>query len=222
MAAIPLNLILTGASTILGGIMSGSAQISAGDAQYRIAILNAESLLKTSESNAKLIEASTLENAAIEDFNARMSEAKARDALYRGAEEEKKQRLGIRGLIGSQRASFAAQGLELDLGSALDVQTDTAYQGELDALTIRTNAARESWGFQVEAEGARMQSRALKTIGTLQAANVREVGRVQAMSERMRGEYARSAGRAGGYSTILTTAGKVLNDIYGFNRREES
>src|SRR2546425_2565231 len=121
---IPLNLIIQGASTILGGIASGSAQIRAGDAQYRIAMVNAESLLKTSEANAQLIEQGSETNAKIDDFNARMSEAKAKDALYRSAEEEKKFRLGLRGAIGAQRASFAAQGIDVNLGSSLDVQTD--------------------------------------------------------------------------------------------------
>lgn len=61
-----------------------------------------------------------------------------------------------RGLIGAQRAGYAAQGVELDEGTAKAVQTQSAGMGELDALTIRNNAAREAWGYRVGATNSRM------------------------------------------------------------------
>ena len=91
--------------------------------------------------------------------NARMSEMQARDALRRGKEAEAASRQRTSKLIGSQRAALAAQGIRLDFGSALDVQQEAADIGELDALAIRTNAAREAFGYRAEALNATMQGR---------------------------------------------------------------
>lgn len=52
-------------------------------------------------------------------------------------------------LAGRQRAALAASGIDPNSGSALDIQRDTAETGALDALTIRNNAARQAYGYQV-------------------------------------------------------------------------
>jgi hypothetical protein len=88
--------------------------------------------------------------ADLADYNAAVATVQADDALARGAEEESRFRAGVRGMIGSQRAAFAAGNIDVAGGSALDVQADTAYLGELDALTIRNNAASEAWGYKVQ------------------------------------------------------------------------
>lgn len=89
------------------------------------------------------------------DFNARIAEMQAADALARGAEEEGRFRQGVESLIGSQRAGFAGQNVDVGYGSPVDVQADAAFLGELDALTIRSNARREAWGYEVQAENFR-------------------------------------------------------------------
>ncbi|MBD1412793.1 hypothetical protein NUJ30_08765 [Burkholderia contaminans] len=53
-------------------------------------------------------------------------------------------------MIGAQRAAMAANGIDLDSGSPLRLQQDTAKLGNVDALTIRNNAAREAYGYQVQ------------------------------------------------------------------------
>jgi hypothetical protein len=91
-----------------------------------------------------------------EDWNASVADLSATDALARGRAEESSFRTSIRGLIGTQRAGYAAQGIEVGSGSAAAMQGDTAYRGELDAQRIRSNAAREAWGFSVEAYDRRL------------------------------------------------------------------
>jgi hypothetical protein len=204
---------------LAGAGMSAFGQLKAGRAQDRLAKLNAESILETSELNAQLIEEGSETNAQIAEYNARMLEAKARDAVRRGFEDESRFRVDLRGLIGSQRAGYAGQGVDVSEGSPLDVQTDTAYQGELDALTIRTNAAREAWGFNVSAEDERMQAAAQRKLGKLQASSTRKVGRSEALSTRLSGQYARSAGNFGAASTLLGSAGSLLYQQYGFKKK---
>jgi len=88
-------------------------------------------------------------------FNAAIAEEQATDAIARGKEEEDRYRAQVRSRIGTTRAAFASQGVDVGSGSAVDVQADQAYLGELDALQIRNNAAREAWGYRVEATNYR-------------------------------------------------------------------
>lgn len=89
--------------------------------------------------------------------NALHAEEQAIDAIERGAAAEGKHRAGVRGLVGKQRAAMAAQGLDLTTGSAYEIQLESLGIGELDALTIRNNAATEAWGFKHEAADLRRQ-----------------------------------------------------------------
>lgn len=103
------------------------------------------------------------------EMNAAVADWQAADAIARGREAEGLQRQGTRQLIGAQRTSLAAQGIDIESGSAADVQGDSAYLGELDALTIRNNAARAAWGYQVDAVNLRQQGRLARMGSTTQA-----------------------------------------------------
>jgi len=65
-----------------------------------------------------------------------------------GNAQENQKRQQVRQVIASQRAAQASSGIDINSGSALDVQSDTAALGELDALTIRDNASRQARGFR--------------------------------------------------------------------------
>ena len=67
------------------------------------------------------------------------------------------------------RSSRGGAGAGIDSGSALGILGDTAVLGELDALQIRDNAAREAWRFQVQ--GANDQAQA--GLFGVEASNVR-------------------------------------------------
>ena len=104
-----------------------------------------------------------------QEFNAKVADLNAEDALQRGVDSEQRFRTSVRGLIGAQRAGFAGQGVEVGKGSAADVQADAAYLGELDARTLRHNSEREAWGFQVEATDRRMAADVARRGGQAQA-----------------------------------------------------
>lgn len=107
----------------------------------------------------------------IADRNAGIADWQATDALDRGKVEEGRQRKQTERVIGAQRAGFGMQGVDVNRGSALDVQADAAYLGELDALTIRNNAAKEAWGYTVQASNLRAQGRNAQREGTFGAFN---------------------------------------------------
>ena len=88
--------------------------------------------------------------AAVARNNQTIAQQNAQDALDRGAEQEQEQRKKTQLLIGQQRASLAAQGADLSSGNSLDLVSDIAGTGELDALTIRRNAQLEARQYQVQ------------------------------------------------------------------------
>jgi hypothetical protein len=94
----------------------------------------------------------------VERNNSQIATWQAQDAVDRGKIAEQRQRLQVARLAGTQRATFGSSGVELSSGSPLDVLMDTAQLGELDALTIRSNAEREAYGFRAQAGNLTAQS----------------------------------------------------------------
>ena len=108
--------------------------------------------------------------------NAITSQRQAADAIERGKIEEDQHRKKVQQLLGSQRAGISGSGFDLGDDTSLSILGDTAAMGELDALTIRNNAAREAWGFEVqgsnytaEAGLAKMRGQNAKTASMWQA-----------------------------------------------------
>ena len=103
--------------------------------------------------------------AAAANQNARIAEAQAHDAIERGGQEELRLRRQMAQLQGTQRSALAASGMDIDSGSALDVQDASMREGEQDAVAIRFNAAREGWGHQVQAANYRNEASAARAAG---------------------------------------------------------
>ncbi len=139
----------------------------------------------------------------LENYNASVAELQAEDAIARGHDEEGRFRAGVRGLIGSQRAGFAGQNVDVGVGSAVDVQADAAFLGELDALTIRNNAAREALGYHVEAENATRRGQ----IALKQGQYGQQAGYAQASGAKW--------AAAGTILGAATTASSLLYQRYG-------
>lgn len=108
--------------------------------------------------------------------NAKTTELMGADAIERGREEESRVRLMGRRTIGAQRASLAAQGVDIGVGSAADITADTALEVELDALTVRNNAAREAWGYKVKAQDLRAEGHLTARAGKQAARNTLLIG----------------------------------------------
>lgn len=102
-------------------------------------------------------------NAAALRRTAEQQNLQAQHAVDQGAVDEKVHRQKVQQLIGSQRAGASAGGLLVDSGTPGQVTSDTAGFGELDALTIRSNAARTAWGITNNAQDT-MASAGLATM----------------------------------------------------------
>lgn len=75
----------------------------------------------------------------VSEYNARQLENEATRTRNKGVEEEVEHRKLVKQLIGEQRATQAAAGVDVNSGSPLQLQVDTEMQGEIDALRIREN-----------------------------------------------------------------------------------
>lgn len=154
---------VSGVVTALGQISQGNAAKAQGD--YQAAVLR----------NNKIL-----------------ADRAAEDAVKRGDIAEGNQAYETKALIGRQRAQFAANGVDVNVGSAVDIQSDTAAIGQQAQLTIRSNAAREALGY--------------RTQGMNFAA---DAGLAEA-----RGKSAQTAGYMSAFGTVLDTAGSVASKWY--------
>lgn len=92
------------------------------------------------------------------DHNKRIANQAAADAELRGQAAESAHRFKVGALVSRQRSALAGAGAVVDVGSAFALIEDTAAMGELDVLTVRNNAARETWGYKSQATGFEYQS----------------------------------------------------------------
>ncbi len=72
---------------------------------------------------------------AADKYNAQVNENNAQMANQQAMAEAQKTRDRGRRLMGAQRAALSAAGVDIDSGSATDIQYDSSVQNELDALT---------------------------------------------------------------------------------------
>lgn len=201
---------ITLAAAAGGDIVSILGSIAAGHQQQLADVTSAATTAQIGELNAELISQGSQLNAGVDDFNAAALDLQAENAITNGETTEENFRQQIKSLIGSQRASYGAQGVEVSSGSALAVQEDTAKQGELDALQIRTNAAQEAWGYTIQAEGERLQATSTLTLGELQSRNTLQVALAQAANLRQTGQNVASATNWGAASSILQDTASIL------------
>jgi hypothetical protein len=116
--------------------------------------------------------------AAVAENNAKVAEWNAQDSIERGEIAEKQHRLKVSQIQGKQRSALASGGVEVDSGSALDVLEDTAYFGEMDALTIRSNSQREAYKYKVNAQNKQAQAGLYRMTGN----DAARAGKINAVS----------------------------------------
>jgi len=104
--------------------------------------------------------------------NQTIAQRNAALSLQQGQVQEDRQRLKTAQLLGSQRASLAAQGGDVNAGSDLDILGDTARAGESDAQTIHYNAMLQAYGHQREATAAGGQANLYSTNAANTMANL--------------------------------------------------
>lgn len=143
----------TGASQDAGAAAASAAQIAAKTAamaSLTMQVSGAASSAVGAYYSAKSTKASLNLQADLADINARMSESAAQSTLLTGQRQEQQSRIATANLKGTQRASMAANGIDLGEGTAAQVLTSTDVLGEVDAATIQANALHAAWGYRAQ------------------------------------------------------------------------
>lgn len=96
--------------------------------------------------------------AALAELNAQQSEKSAQQELYRGNEAVAQSTLRAGQVKSSQRAAMAANGVDLGVGSSVEILTSTDMAKDQDKNTIEANAIRSAWGYRVQATNQKNQA----------------------------------------------------------------
>ena len=125
--------------------------------------------LITSRSQASAIESESEFRQTSIKQQQNLQELRAKDAEKRGDREARAERRRSRKLIASQRASFAAQGVDVDLGTPSDLQEEARTIGAAEVATVKINAFREALGLRLGNEDLELQSRLTRIGGRLRS-----------------------------------------------------
>lgn len=148
---------------------------------------------KTAEANAQ----SANYQAAVARNNQILAGRYADLSTERGLVQSEFSNLQTRQKLGTARAGFAAQGVDVNSGSPLAVRQSIAEVGELDAQIIRQKAAEEAFGYKVKG-------------GDFAA---------EAELDKMKASNAITAGNFNVASSILGTASSVSGKWAGYQNR---
>lgn len=140
------------------------------------------------EQNAKATSEADFYQSQILQQNAQLAEQKAQFATEEGGAEAERKELATKANVGQIKAAQGASNIDVNSGSSVKVQRSAAELGALDAVTLRSNAARAAYGYQVQALSDTEQA----GLEATSAANAKTAGNIQAISSLIGG--ASSAG----------------------------
>jgi len=128
------------------------------------------------------------------DINARLAEKTAQSALSQGQQQVAQATMRAGQIKSAQRVALAANGVDLGVGNAAELQASTEIMKEIDKNTIEANAVRTAWGYRTQ--GVNYQNEA-----TMKRASAGAISPGMAAT-----------------STLLSEAGKVASSWYAMNK----
>lgn len=82
--------------------------------------------------------------------NAMFMEIQKNEILEQGRDQAAQREEAVRGMLGRQRVDLAAQGIQIDSGTAAAIQAETRQIGDEDIAAIKNNAWKQVWGIEIE------------------------------------------------------------------------
>lgn len=135
--------------------------------------------------------------------NKQIAEQNADYARSVGETQAQTEGMKTRASLGTVRAAQGASGLAIGEGSSADVTSSVGAIGDLNSAIIRSNAAKQAYGFEVEA----VQNEAQSKVFDLSA----EKAKLAAQGSRTGAEYAKRAGTLGVTSAVIGGVGSVAS-----------
>lgn len=106
---------------------------------------------------------------AIDEYNANIDDLQAAQTIEQGISDAGQTGVQGRRMIGAQRASYGAQGVDVNTGTAADIQHQTSQLTQQQTNALLVNAARTAWGYQSQAAGRRFAGDMAAQSGNLSA-----------------------------------------------------
>lgn len=156
-------------------------------------------------------------NAQIAANNAIIATQSANYAGAAGTAQAEQAGLQSRAKLGALVANEGASGVDINSGSNLQVQSSARELGELNAITIRSNAARTAYGYQVQGANDTAES----TLDSMAANNATTAGEIGAASSVLGGlgsaasNYAKFTMNGGGSGLNSGTSPTTDSSGYG-------
>jgi hypothetical protein len=104
------------------------------------------------------------------ESNQKFTQIAADSAISQGDIQAGQQAEKTKQEIGQQRVAAGATGADVNSGSAMTLQADTAWQGAQNEVTIKNNAWRTAFGYNVQGFNDKNQA-TLSRLGGTNAAN---------------------------------------------------
>lgn len=151
-------------------------------------------------------------NAAVARNNAIIANQNAEYAAKAGEAQAEQASLKSRAEVGAIKANQAAGNVDVNSGSALDVRSSAKELGQLNAITVRSNAARTAYGYQTQATGYKAQSQ----LDDFESSSAKSSGNIAALGTVIGGLGKASSGidGAGSSRPFGTNIGKSINAPY--------
>ena len=122
-------------------------------------------------------------------INAKLSDAQAKEAIARGDEAASNLKSEVNKIVSSQKAGFAASGIDVSSGIADKLATETQILGEMDAVRIKNNAWKEAFGYKTDALSASLQNKIQSAAARNSADNTILTGGIKAATNISQGIY---------------------------------
>lgn len=194
-------------ATTIAAVVAAAASVAAGAVSAVGSMQQADAASKAASYNSQL----AAENAQIANNNATQAAAS-------GEAQAEQQALKTRAEVGNIKANQSASGIDINSGSSVDVRSSAQELGELNALTVRSNAAKQAYGYETQAASETGQSQ----LDKMQASSASAAGSINAGSSVLGGvggaasNYANFLKVGGGGSTlgVAPTSDSAFGDAY--------
>jgi hypothetical protein len=205
----------------IGGIISALGAMQAARAQNQqrkfqadMGEINAKSQKQTLTYQSNVASLNAEHAKFVGDTNARIAELGAQSVLYQGERQVGALTMRAGNLKSAQRATMAANGIDLGSGNAAEVQASTEIMKEVDKTALEANAVRSAWGY-------RMQGTEAQNNANQQALNYEtsaEFGSVAARNTNAPQRGVDTSVFGAGASSLMSSAGTVAKSWYQSSR----
>lgn len=144
--------------------------------------IGAISSVSSAYAQSQALKANSYYQAGVSKLNAQLADMKSEDAIDRGGIQARDYQKEVDNMISDQRVAYGSQGIDVNFGSAADVQQQTREQGAMNVLKIKNNAYLEAWGYKSEAINDTAQGKFTQVSGDANARNTLITGGMNSLS----------------------------------------